>query len=701
MLLQTQDQSVPVGPVLLTYRQYAGNCPFLLRAPSRLISAPTLLMPKNTTRRPVAIDLFCGAGGMSLGFERGGFDVILAVDYDGHHVATHERNFPHSKSVCASIADLDGKDIRNLAEHKGEIDLVFGGPPCQGFSNMGLRDTGDPRNSLVFHFARLVAQLSPRAFVMENVTGLNSGKSSSLFDAFIEEVGQSYNVTLPVQILNAIDVGVPQARKRLFVIGVRKDVGVSAVYPPKGAAQNTPSVLEALDGLPAVDDDESLFKQDMAQYSNSPETGNKYARRARGLSRYPKDYGHKRRWNRTSVSGCLRTRHSPNSVKLYEATTPGQVVPGHKLPRLDPEGICPTLRAGATSERGTHTAPRPVHPASPRVITAREGARLHGYPDWFSFYPSKVHACRQIGNSVCPPVAHAVALQVMDAIGVNPKTLLRKELVLEDHFDLPANRPPQHRRIPVKQEYPKIINHIWHQAFDEKSATFSFTDFGAVQISNAIRATGAELPRVRPERFLYEAGQQRAIREILSLPLSKGYSIRILDKELGTGRFQKAEDPGSLGLPSSITISSSDLNNSKPIEVDAACLGGRNTIAGLLEQGDLASLISSERWEGVSLSRDMFGVLTDPIAASLVHVDGTKSSAMVLTFETSSVPYTRVISALKRGDKSLALVLLRLTTKHLAAVFLRMRGPTLLEESRVVLSLNDASGPLRTKAVTR
>lgn len=120
-------------------------------------------------KRPVAIDLFCGAGGMSLGMERAGFDIALAIDYDGYHVATHERNFPYGQVKCASVQDLDGKTIRHLSGCTGEIDLVFGGPPCQGFSNMGLRDPHDPRNTLIFHFARLVDELHPKAFVMENV----------------------------------------------------------------------------------------------------------------------------------------------------------------------------------------------------------------------------------------------------------------------------------------------------------------------------------------------------------------------------------------------------------------------------------------------------------------------------------------------------------------------------------------------------
>src|SRR6185437_14122619 len=105
---------------------------------------------------------------------------------------------------------------------------------------------------------------------------------------------------------------------------------------------------------------------------------------------------------------------------VYAATLPGHTVPGHKLPKLHPEGISSTLRAGSDSTHGSYTAPRPIHPYRPRCITAREAARLHGFPDWFAFYPTKWHAYRQIGNAVCPPVARAVGFSILAALGLSP-----------------------------------------------------------------------------------------------------------------------------------------------------------------------------------------------------------------------------------------------------------------------------------------
>lgn len=135
---------------------------------------------RNEQTRPIAIDLFCGAGGMSLGFEQAGFDVVLSVDVDGHHVAAHARNFPNAVTLCRSIVGLDAEAVYSAIGGKREIDLVFGGPPCQGFSHMGLRDVKDPRNTLVDEFARLVSELRPRAFLMENVAGMASGKTKAV-----------------------------------------------------------------------------------------------------------------------------------------------------------------------------------------------------------------------------------------------------------------------------------------------------------------------------------------------------------------------------------------------------------------------------------------------------------------------------------------------------------------------------------------
>lgn len=624
---------------------------------------------------------------MSLGMEKAGFDIALAVDYDGYHVATHERNFPYGKVKCASVQDLDGNAIRKLAECTSDIDLVFGGPPCQGFSNMGLRDTHDPRNTLIFHFARIVGELLPKAFVMENVTGLNMGATKAVFDAFLDKVSSLYNVTLPVQVLNATNFGVPQARKRLFVIGIRKDIGLAATYPAQLNTSQSPSVIEAIGDLPQVETDESLFFSDSAPYYKLPSNENTYAMAARGILNTSNDFSHKRIYDPSMVTGCQRVRHTSAALELYRSTAPGETVPGHKLPRLHPQGICPTLRAGATSERGSHTAPRPIHPIEGRVITAREAARLHGYPDWFSFYPAKMHAYRQIGNSVCPPVAHAVGLKVMQALGIEPKLLGRNSIKLNDTFNLPVERPTQHARIPVKVEYPKIINYLWDKAFDPQTKKIVRARFGPDDIREAIAATGALLPRVRPERFLYEAAQQRAIKQILAKPLAAGFSVAIINKNEGVGQFQSADEPNSLGLSKGIVINSADLNQATRIMGRTLDIKSISDLLAFVESEQFTTNFTSGNWAKIEIVKNLLNEPElEPLRAKVVLRDNTAHNFQTQIYNTSNVPYDRIARGLDEYGSTNGLILMRLTNNHFAAVSVIKSGVTLLETHRMIFS---------------
>jgi DNA (cytosine-5)-methyltransferase 1 len=659
-------------------------------------------------RRPVAIDLFCGAGGMSLGMERAGFDIALAVDYDGYHVATHERNFPYGRTKCSSVQELSKGSLFELAGlgTDDEVSLVFGGPPCQGFSAMGLRDAQDPRNTLIFHFARIVDEVRPKAFVMENVTGLNMGSTQPVFEAFLGKVGKYYNVTLPVRVLTATDFGVPQARRRLFVMGIRNDIGCAADYPTPKDGKDTPNVWQAIEDLPKVEEDDHMFDVDRAVYPRRPDKANAYALAARGFVRVAGDYSHARGGPAKVVTGCQRVKHSAAAIELYEATAAGEMVPGHKLPRLHPDGLCPTLRAGATSERGSHTAPRPVHPFAARVITAREAARLHGYPDWFSFYPSKMHAYRQIGNSVCPPVAHAVGLSVMRAIGVEPAGLPQKTLALSHEFVLPADRPMQHARIPVRVEFPKVIDYLWSKAFDPKHNKLRRAAFGPNEIRDAITATNANLPRVRPERFLFEAGQQRAIRDILATPLRHGYSIAIVDREAGTGVFQLASHSNSLGLQRSVVIRSADLKAAVSIDSGSVCLDSEQSIIESLSNRQLLTSVSSGHWLSLEITKDLIGQpITGPARARVKLKNGRSRTVSIFVFEASQVPFDRIAGALGDEDNGYGLVLLKLTNRHFASVNVIKQDGVVTEESRMTFVVPEpapsASGVPRQARVKR
>lgn len=376
---------------------------------------------------------------MSLGFEQAGFDVLAAVEYDPVHAAVHEFNFPLTNTLCADVADLSGaRLLEHLELDAGQLDVIFGGPPCQGFSLIGKRLADDKRNRLVFHFYRLVSELRPRYFVMENVPGMLTANGSGIVDRLLEEFAAiGYRVVQPVSILNAADYGVPQDRRRLFLIGARDGQELPAYPPalvvPAGAPRSDaevlspgPTVWDALRDLPDLDGFEALKQTDEVPLPNRllqrmERNASPYARLLRGMDRDRGDFSYPRRWEASILTSSRRTMHTPNSVSRFEATRPGDTEPVSRFFRLPPEGLCNTIRAGTGSERGAFTSPRPIHPVLPRVISVREAARLHSFPDWFRLHKTKWHGFRQVGNSVPPLLARAVAAEVVRALGVRPK----------------------------------------------------------------------------------------------------------------------------------------------------------------------------------------------------------------------------------------------------------------------------------------
>jgi len=359
---------------------------------------------------------------MSLGFEQAGFDVVAAVDVDPIHIATHRRNFPRCKSIIADLCTLSGDDLRRYAElGKRDIHVIFGGPPCGGFSIIGKRRIDDPRNQLLGHFARLVDELRPRYFVVENVEGLLLEPMTEILDEFLTRVqGAEYETVSPIQRLDASDFGVPQRRKRVFILGYRKRMPVPE-YPPlphsseAGGAPPSPTVWDAISDLPSVDEFQSLLASDVYWGALGP-TNSRYARILRGEIRDPEDLSHPREVNADGLTGCRRTKHKARTVRRFERTRPGRSEPVSRFYRLTRDGLCQTLRAGTGKTRGSFSAPRPIHPVHPRCITVREGARLHSYPDWFDFDKTNWHGFRQVGLSVPPLLGRAVGKAIHTAI---------------------------------------------------------------------------------------------------------------------------------------------------------------------------------------------------------------------------------------------------------------------------------------------
>ncbi|MCL2811672.1 MAG: DNA cytosine methyltransferase [Clostridia bacterium] len=362
--------------------------------------------------RPTAIDLFCGAGGMSLGFEQAGFDIVSAVEIDPIHAAVHKYNFPVCNTICGDIAELTGKDLC----FGKEIDVLFGGPPCQGFSLMGKRDMSDPRNDLLYQFMRLVEEIKPKYFVMENVSGLTIGDAKDFLMRVIDDIELSgYRVVKPYRVLNAKDFGVPQSRQRLFLLGYRKGQA-EPIYPVIDDSKLT--VKDAIYDLPNIDDFNELKELDKICYLVEPISD--YAKKLHGSMIDPFDFSYERKWENHVLTGCLRTQHTKGSTDRFKSTDEGNVEPISRFLKLNPSGICNTLRAGTDKSRGAYTSPRPIHPRDNRCISVREAQRLHSFPDWFRMHSTKWHGFREVGNSVPPLLARAVAAQIMSALNVIP-----------------------------------------------------------------------------------------------------------------------------------------------------------------------------------------------------------------------------------------------------------------------------------------
>jgi DNA (cytosine-5)-methyltransferase 1 len=377
--------------------------------------------------RPKVLDLFAGCGGLSLGFEQAGFDISASVEIDPIHSLVHHYNFPYS---CIIPKDIRLVKAEEIIESTGEpIDVIVGGAPCQGFSMIGKRQLDDDRNFLVRNYLRLVEDLKPRYFIFENVKGITQGRHKKFLDEiieFAESIG--YNV-LPWQVLDAREYGVPQARKRLILIGYREGETVPKYPDPTyhPAPENllnyflprTPTTREVLEDLPDAEIFPELQDSDCVQYEplKSPE----------GILRYYRPvcdsdwlFAFRRDWDPGVLTSSARTNHTPLSRARFGSTGEGETEPNSRFYKLRSDGYANTLRAGTDSSRGAFTSPRPLHYKYNRCITVREMARIHGYPDWFRLHSTKWHGARQIGNSVPPPMAYSVASEIIKALNITP-----------------------------------------------------------------------------------------------------------------------------------------------------------------------------------------------------------------------------------------------------------------------------------------
>ena len=336
------------------------------------------------------IDLFCGCGGLSLGAAAAGLTPALAFDVDAILTSSFAFNHPHTKLVLTDLAKVSGRDIQARI---GKVDGVIGGPPCQAFSEIGLRKADDPRRSLLGHFFKLVAELQPTFFVAENVRGLGYSNAQPVLEDALNLLPGSYQIVGPMA-LDAAEFGAATRRPRLFIVGYKPDhfhpLTTSEVEGAKRPPETVRSAITDLGTARLIGTVDGFDSWKIGQRGRPT----RYA----GSLRAPDG----------SFTGHRRTLHSRAVIRRFTAVPQGGRDAVGRHYRLNWDGQCPTLCAGTGADHGSHQSVRPIHPDEPRVITVREAARLQGFPDAIRFHPTVWHSFRMIGNSVSPVMSRAV-----------------------------------------------------------------------------------------------------------------------------------------------------------------------------------------------------------------------------------------------------------------------------------------------------
>lgn len=367
------------------------------------------------------IDLFAGAGGLSLGAARAGFNVSAAVEIDPHAMESHRSNFPNTIHIQRDIMTLNGQELLQLAGiQQQELVGVIGGPPCQGFSSIGHGDVDDIRNKLFVKFFELIEELQPAFFLAENVPGIMNSKFDDIRNKAFQHVA-NYNMLAPICV-KANEYGAPTIRARYFFVGYLADGRIDPITVEDITAMQVPeaertTVRIALEGLPSDiryrNKNSSGLKKLTQNYLNEdvPREQSEFFYQ-RVIDMIPVNVGDQEYINTYQtqhiVNGFYPTKHTDNVRARYARLAFGQQDRISKSTRLDPDGYCPTLRAGTGPEKGSYQAVRPIHYERARVITPREAARLQGFPDWYKLPDTIWHGFRQIGNSVSPIAAERV-----------------------------------------------------------------------------------------------------------------------------------------------------------------------------------------------------------------------------------------------------------------------------------------------------
>ncbi len=330
------------------------------------------------------IDLFCGAGGMSLGLQDAGFSAELGIDIDPMSIRTYTKNVSEAKLM--SVSELTTADI------PVGIDVIVGGPPCQGFSKQrkGAADGNDPRNALLKDFCRVIVEVRPAAFILENVAVFGQKRGKDLLSEMKGEL-DFYGYEFFPHFYNCADYGLAQTRERFVLVGTEG----FEFTPPEPTVDEWQTVKMHIGDLPSPPED----------YSDDPELPNHQA--ARVTSKNIERISH--------VPPGGDWRDIPHDLRLachqrIDENTPGGWTDVYG--RLQWDGQAPTLTGGFDS----FTRGRYAHPEEDRPLTPREGARLQGFPDWFKFFGTRADWRRQIGNAVPPPLATAIGKSLKEAM---------------------------------------------------------------------------------------------------------------------------------------------------------------------------------------------------------------------------------------------------------------------------------------------
>jgi DNA (cytosine-5)-methyltransferase 1 len=386
------------------------------------------------------IDLFAGAGGITEGFRQAGASCVFANDFNPHACETFRHNHPGVEMVCGAIQDLDPAKIRkNLAMRKGDLDVLVGGPPCQGFSiNAPERFLEDPRNSLFKHYLRFVDEFAPKTFMFENVPGMLSLGGGRIFDTIISQM-QERGYRISARILLAAHYGVPQVRWRMIILGstlpeapkhpepthfytgrpnFKGGATIATRLVPLDEIRLTPAatLADAIADLPAVAAGGGHEKMEYG--GNDPKSS--FAR----LMRDGSDVLHNHTANRLSQINFDRLAHIPPGAAW--TSIPHDLLPaGMKKARISDH----TMRYGRLSWDSlagtmmTKCDPHwgaVFHPSQERTFTVRETARIQSFPDTYRFLGSRAAQYEQVGNAVPVLMAKSIAEALAEHLAPSP-----------------------------------------------------------------------------------------------------------------------------------------------------------------------------------------------------------------------------------------------------------------------------------------